>query len=190
MTHPSRRPIAVLAPAVLTLALLAPAPARARPLPSEDGWNTDVRQAMAGGQRYLDRRADRGADPGKRLAINLDIDNTSLATHYDAGTATPRVLRFATKADNLGMAVLFNTARPRSDMRRTAGVLRRAGYTVTRMCGRKRGEEVVHSKKRCRRVFRDACYTLVANVGNRSTDLEGRGYEKGYKLPSYGGRLS
>ena len=116
---------------LLSLTLLSPVPAHA--LPSEDTWREDVAEAMAGSRRFLERRAENGG----RLAINLDIDNTALATEYDTGHATRRVLRFARKAHRLDIAVFFNTARPRSDVRRTARVLRRAGYTVDDICGRK-----------------------------------------------------
>jgi hypothetical protein len=169
--------------------LLVPTTSSARPLPDEKEWRSDVREAMDGARAYLSRRAhqERG-----RLAVNLDIDNTALATHYDPGEATPAVLRFARRADRLDMAVLFNTARRKGDgnLRRTKNVLREAGYPVTGICGRHRGDSIIGSKQRCRRLFRERGYTLVANVGNRRTDFVGRGYERAYRLPSYRGRLS
>lgn len=42
----------------------------------------------------------------------------------------------------------------------------------------------------CRKQYEQQGYTLVANVGNRSTDFEGGHYEKGFKLPDYDGQLS
>jgi hypothetical protein len=174
---------------VLGLLLVQPAAGSARPLPNESEWRADVRRAMDGSGAYLGRRADRG---GGRLAVNLDIDNTALASHYDSGRAVAAVLRFARRAHRLDMAVLFNTARPHGggNLRKAQRMLRRAGYPVTRICGRHRGESVVDGKQRCRRAFRDRGYTLVANVGNRRTDFAGRGYERAYRLPSYGGRLN
>jgi hypothetical protein len=172
----------------LGLALVAPAAGAAQRLPSEREWRADVREAMSGGRAYLTRRAERG---GGRLAINLDIDNTALASRYDHGEATPPVLRFARRAHRLGMGVFFNTARARGDgnLHRAAERLRDAGYVVDRICGRRHGESIVEGKQRCRRQFRDRGYRLVANVGNRRTDFVGRGYERKFKLPSYGGRL-
>jgi hypothetical protein len=196
VTVPARRPagrtaVALLVAAVVVtgLLLVAPGSGASAPLPSEREWRADVRHAMAGGRAYLTRRADRG---GRRLAVNLDIDNTALATRYDAGEPTPPVLRFARRAERLGMRVFFNTARHRGDgnLHRVAERLRAVGYAVDRVCGRRHGEEIVESKQRCRRQFRDRGYTLVANVGNRRTDFVGGGYERRYKLPSYGGRLS
>jgi hypothetical protein len=169
--------------------LLVPATGHTRPLPDESEWRADVRDAMAGSRAYLGRRAEGG---GGRLAVNLDIDNTALATHYDRGEATPPVLRFALRAQRLDMAVLFNTARRQGDgnLRKAKRMLREAGYPVTLICGRHRGDSIVDGKQRCRRLFRDRGYTLVANVGNRRTDFVGRGYERAFRLPSYGGRLS
>jgi hypothetical protein len=169
--------------------LLVPAAGHARPLPDESKWHVDVRDAMEGSRAYLGRRADRGAG---RLAVNVDIDNTALATHYDRGEATRPVLRFALRAHRLDMAVLFNTARRQGDsnLRKAKRMLRRAGYPVTLICGCHRGDSIVDGKQRCRRLFRDRGYTLVANVGNRRTDFAGRGYERVLRLPSYGGRLS
>ena len=35
----------------------------------------------------------------------------------------------------------------------------------------------------------DRGFTIIANVGNRSTDFVGKNYERAFKLPSYGNRL-
>jgi hypothetical protein len=171
------------------LLLVPAATGSARLLPSESEWRSDVRDAMRGSRAYLARRADRD---GGRLAVNLDIDNTALATRYAKGRATPPVLRFALRAHRLDMAVLFNTARRQGDgnLRKAKTMLRRAGYPVDRICGRHRGTSIVDGKQRCRRLFRQRGYTLVANVGNRRTDFAGGGYERAFRLPSYGGRLN
>ncbi|QIK68116.1 acid phosphatase [Nocardioides sp. HDW12B] len=173
---------------VAVVGVVGVAPAHAA-LPSKATWTRDVSEAMTGSHRYLERRAA-ASTRGTRLAINLDIDNTALASHYDSGQATVRVLRFARKARSLGIAVLFNTARAQSDTARTARNLARAGYVVDGICGRRSGEKVVESKQRCRHDFVVAGYTIVANVGNRSTDLVGGDYERAYRLPSYGDQLS
>ena len=174
--------------ASLVGALVGVAPAHAA-LPSKQTWTSDVSEAMAGSHRYLERRVA-ASTRGTRLAVNLDIDNTALASHYDSGHATARVLRFARKAHGLGIAVLFNTARSETDTARTARNLARAGYVVDGICGRRSGERVVESKQRCRRDFVQAGYTIVANVGNRSTDFVGGDNERAYRLPSYDDQLS
>jgi predicted secreted acid phosphatase len=172
----------------LVASIVGVAPVHAA-LPSEETWTSDVSAAMAGSQRYLERQVA-SRTGGTRPAVNLDIDNTALASHYDSGQATPRVLRFARKAHRLGVAVLFNTARSETDTTRTARNLDRAGYVVDDICGRRSGERVVQSKQRCRHEFVQAGYTIIANVGNRSTDFVGGDYERAYRLPSYDDQLS
>jgi hypothetical protein len=182
---------AALCTALLTgvglLPVLAP-PAQAA-LPPRSRWVSDVSDAMHGSLAYAERRVARGGD---RLAVNLDIDNTSLATHYDPGRAVARVLRFARYARSQDVSLLFNTGRLRGDGRMVwvAAVLEREGYAVTAICGRtSASEELSHSKQRCRRRFVRHGYTIVANIGNRSTDFTGGNYERAFRLPSYHDQL-
>lgn len=160
-------------------------------LPSRDGWLADVGRAMEGSRTHLHVRAGDSA-VGRRLAVNLDIDNTSLASHYEWGAPVPVVLRFARYARRHGVLLLFNTGRRRGDGRllRAERQLTAAGYRVTAVCGRLAGEALADGKQRCRRQFVRRGYTLIANVGNRSTDFVGGGFERAYRLPSYGDRLS
>ncbi len=160
------------------------APAQAQPLPTKSEWLADVRAAMHGSGSYLDQRL---AEGGSRLAINLDIDNTALATYYDRGAAVRPVLRFTRHAEADGVSLLFNTGRLRGDgrLRRIARQLRAAGYHVTEVCGRRHGERLAHSKQRCRRRFVREDYRIIANVGNRRTDFVGGNYERAFRLPNY-----
>lgn len=169
----------------IVLALGAPASAV---LPPESEWRHDVRQAMSGSRTYVEARVDGSAN----LAVNLDIDNTSLATRYHGGRRVYVVRRFADFAEDRGVAVLFNTGRLRGDGRmvRVAARLRTAGFTVTAICGRASDDEgLSHSKRRCRARFVRQGYTIIANVGNRSTDFTGGNYERAFRLPSYGNQL-
>ena len=175
--------------AIALAALVAPGlavPAQASDLPTEQQWLADTRQAMYGSRAYVGQRV---ADGGRRLAVNLDIDNTSLATYYAKGTAVPVVLRFARYARSQGVTLLFNTGRERGHLAGVARSLRRVGYDVKEICGRKSGETLSHSKQRCRAHFVAEGYTLIANVGNRSTDFTGGNYERAFRLPNYGNTL-
>jgi hypothetical protein len=58
------------------------------------------------------------------------------------------------------------------------------------MCGRRHGETLAHSKQRCRARIAGNGWRIVANVGNRRSDFVGRHYERAFRLPSYGGKLS
>lgn len=183
---PLSRPLAVLLlVAGLVLALM---PSASAALPPESQWRHDVRQAMSGSRSYV---ADR-VDGSERLAVNLDIDNTSLATQYDGMRPVFVVRRFADFAADRDVAVLFNTGRLRGGgrMARIARRLRTAGFTVTEICGRRSNRESLsHSKQRCRRWFAWEGYTIIANVGNRSTDFTGGNYERAFRLPSYDNQL-
>jgi hypothetical protein len=192
MTRMPRR----LGSLVLALTLLGPValvalsgPTTAA-VPSEQQWAADVNQAMAGSRVLLGRRVEAG---GRRLAVNLDIDNTSLASHYSYGDPVPVVLRFAKYAEGHGVTLLFNTGRVRGNGAQVlaARQLRAAGYPVTEVCGRADADEsLVHGKQRCRRHFVGEGYTIVANVGNRRTDFLGGNYERAFRLPSYGDQLA
>jgi len=159
-----------------------------RRVPSRTVWLRDVRRAMKRhhARRYLDRRA--AASHGRRLAVTLDIDNTVRQTYFHRG-AIPEMLRFTGFARTRHVVVLFNTARSVSRRRATRRVLHREGFRWNGLCMRRRGERAAHSKLRCRRAFRSHGYVLIEVIGNSRIDLRGRGYERGIKLPSYGGRL-
>jgi hypothetical protein len=176
----------------LSLALLAahssPALAVGR-LPSEKHWRQDVAKAMAGSHAYIDQVT---VAPTEKYAINFDIDNSTLATHYRAGTAIPAVLSFARYAEEHGVALLFNTARAGAPLKGTRSELTNAGYAVAEVCGRtSRKEAVAHGKRRCRARFVAEGYTIIANVGNHGTDFSGpKDYGRAFKLPNYRHRLA
>jgi endonuclease/exonuclease/phosphatase family metal-dependent hydrolase len=149
-------------------------------------WAADVRTAMRGANTYIAGVAA----TMRRPAINLDIDNTSLATEYATGRPVRPVLRFARTAHRNGVAVLFNTGRweGRDQLVRQ---LRSVRYPVDGICLRTSTREpLAASKQRCRAKFTRDGYQLLANVGNRATDFTGGGYGRGFKLPDYAGRLS
>lgn len=186
--------------ALFTSVLLAPGCATAteeggdpggtdrRGAPSREQWVKDVNKAMRGSGAYLRERTAAG-DAG--LAINFDIDNSSIASYYDGDEAgaIPRILKFATVAQDLGVALVFNTGRSNAQRQRTVDQLASAGYDAAALCMRRQGETIPHGKQRCRDRFAAQGWTLIANVGNNPTDFTGDGYEKAYTLPNYDGEL-
>ena len=170
--------------AVLVLSVLV-APSQAA-MPSKGKWLADTRTAMYGSRAWINKRVASGE---KGLAVNLDIDNTSLATYYARGKAVPVTLRFARYAGSKHVRVVFNTGRNQKGLAGAVRELRKAGYPVGGICGRRTGESLTHSKQRCRQEFVDKGYTIIANVGNRSTDFVGTSYERAFTLPSYGNKL-
>ncbi len=182
--------VAATSPSVGGSLRATPSPRAAARVPGKARWLRDTRAAMVGSRAYVGRRAERGAPTGRRLAVNLDIDNSSLATYYDEGTAIPVVLRFARYAHRHGVRLLWNTGRRANALRAVTRDLRREGFAVTEVCGRRAGEALVHGKRRCRRHFVRSGYTLVANVGNRATDFRGTPrFGRAFRLPNYGNEL-
>jgi predicted secreted acid phosphatase len=178
---------ALLALLSVLFPMLATPAADATALPSRAQWQADVRHAMQGSVAFLDHRVPQG---GGRLAVVLDIDNTSLATHYAWPQPVRPTLRFARHAHALGVGVFFVTGRYQDSLRGARRALKHAGYTVTGMCGRRHGEALAHSKQRCRRQLTENGWRIIADVGNRRSDFTGGDYERGFRLPSYGGRLT
>ncbi|WEH33596.1 HAD family acid phosphatase [Streptomyces sp. AM 4-1-1] len=178
-------PTAIAAPAPTATA--APSAAAAS-LPSYETWQSDVRKVMDPSVPYLTQRVKQG---GSKLAIVLDIDNTSLETEYHPGAPNKPVLEFAKAAAANGVSVLIATARKESGKSGALSDLKKAGYpTITAICLKKNESHSVDVKIRCRKEFVASGYTLIANVGNRPGDLEYVNYERGFKLPDYDEQLS
>ena len=188
---------------VATPALAAPAPAPARvrtaavsaaaDTVSESQWLADVGTAVAPARAYLQQYlADPTAD---NPAIVLDIDNTSLETYFHPITepAVPQVLDLVTYAHEHGIAVFFVTARPDFIRSVTLFSLLNAGYPVDGLYGRDLGDlfESVQDFKTDQRIaIENQGYTIIANIGNNVTDLEGGHAQADFKLPDYNGLLS
>ena len=176
-------------------AVVASAPDPVQPharksLPSQAAWLGDTRRALKGANHYLTVRANKAADPS-RLAIVLDIDNTSIQSHYAWPLAVPATRRVARHAVALGMHVFFVTGRLQRGLGTVTPVLTDAGYTYDRVFGRRPNEGLVHEKSRHRvRITEKLGFTIVADIGNNTTDLTGPCTGRTYKLPDYGGLLS
>ena len=140
-------------------------------MPSKKKWVADTHKALYGSRTYV---RDRVAKGGTKLALNLDIDNTSLATYYAPGKPVPVTLRLVKYAKSKGVYILFNTGRARSaPVRRPSPRSSAPGFPVDGLCARYKGESLTHSKQRCRQSFVNNGFTIIANVGNRSTDFVG-----------------
>jgi predicted secreted acid phosphatase len=182
---PRRLLAAVLVALALVLSGLVPS-AQAAPMPSKKKWIADTYKALDGSRAYV---RDRVAKGGTKLALNLDIDNTSLATYYDAGKPIAATLRLVKYAKSKGVYILFNTGRNVSKRASTIAQLKRAGFPVDGLCAHYKGEPLRKSKQRCRQSFTNNGFRIIANIGNRRTDFIGTNYEKAYRLPNYGNRL-
>ncbi|MFC9269805.1 HAD family acid phosphatase [Streptomyces zhihengii] len=159
-------------------------------------WQRDVTAALTGARAWIEARsADAG---GKKQAIVLDIDNTSLETHFHPFWKLPtpavtEVRDLARWADSRGVAVFFVTARPGIIHSLTDWNLKKAGYPVDGLYVRDLPdlfEEVSAYKTEKRAEIEGKGYTIIANIGNNTTDIVGGHAEKAYKLPDYDGQLS
>lgn len=160
-------------------------------------WRQDVAAVTAQARPYLKQRAE-NAKAGEKQAIVLDIDNSSLETDFHPfwelpTPAIPEIRELVREADARGTAVFFVTARPGIIQSLTEWNLKEVGYPVDGLYVRSLPDLFtgVGAYKTAKRAEIEAKgYTIVANIGNNTTDLEGGHAERTFKLPDYGGKLS
>ncbi len=144
---------------------------------------------------FLRRRAAHRA-PGEKLAVVLDIDETSLSNYaellregyafnkqaFDAwvdtasAPAIPGTLRLAKVAQQLDIPVFFITGRPDSETAATERDLRAQGFTWQQLTLRPdstKGETVIQYKSGVRAQIAAQGYKIVLNVGDQWSDLKG-----------------
>lgn len=161
-------------------------------LPPHDTWIADVTAVTDQASAYL---ATRLPDRSIKPAIVLDIDNTALETTYSGGIITPAtapVLALAEQARASGAVVVFVTARHEILRPLTKANLAQAGYPNDGlfMRGWFNTSDNQTLKTNARIAIEKAGYTIVANLGNNTSDLGGGHAERTFKLPDYNGRLS
>jgi hypothetical protein len=171
---------------------VATADVQAQALPPYSTWVADVTVVADSAKAYLSTRLP---DPTEKTAIVLDIDNTSLETTYSPGVTSPAnkpVLEVAKQAKAAGAAVFFVTARPELIWLVTQYNLRNVGYPVDGLYMRPSFdfEPDQSLKTKARTEIEGLGYTIVANIGNRDTDLAGGHAERTFKLPDYDNQLS
>jgi len=157
---------------------------------------------------YLEKRAAQ-AKPQEKLAIVLDIDETSLSNweielqdnfaynpkHWldwyqeKKAPAIPGTLRLAELADRKKVAVFFITGRDDSQTGITAEDLKAAGYrdwAHLYLRGKDtQGQTVAQYKSGDRKKIADQGYTIILNVGDQMSDLNGSPQgELSVKLPN------
>lgn len=159
--------------------------------------------------QILKRRA-MNAKAGEKLALVLDIDETSLsnweeekqddfgyiAKDWDAwvkrrlDTAIPGTLRLYREAQKDKVAVFFITGRPEDERQDTAANLEAVGYShwdglSLRAAGHPKTQTVVDYKSAERQKIVAQGYTIILNVGDQMSDLNGNPRaEKSAKLPN------
>ncbi|MDX2602226.1 HAD family acid phosphatase [Streptomyces caniscabiei] len=158
-------------------------------------WQKDVKAVVDTATPYIQQRTANSS--GQKLAIVFDIDNTTLETHYTPWYQLPTPalkpsLALAKYAKSRGVAVFFVTARPGIIESLTEWNLENVGYPVDGLYVRDLPDlfaEVAAYKTASRADIESDGYTIIANVGNNTTDLVGGHAERTYKLPDYDGLL-
>ncbi|MCC3779210.1 HAD family acid phosphatase [Streptomyces sp. UNOB3_S3] len=160
-----------------------------------DAWLKDVRAVVDRARPYVAERTAHAE--GRKQAVVLDIDNTSLETDFHWATvptpAVAPVLELARFAHERGADVFFVTARPGVLTPATEWNLRKVGYPVDGLYVRHLPDlfQDVSTYKTAKRAEIEAKgYSIVANIGNNTTDLVGGHAERTFKLPDYDGKLS
>lgn len=186
------------------LALAAPADATTAPAATTTAaaadvdyatWQKDVQAVMDQALPYLKQRIA-ATKPGEKQAIVFDIDNTTLETDFGFSYPQPAnkpVLEAARYAQDRGVALFFVTARPDIIASFTEYNLKQVGYRVSGLHVRNfidLFKNVAEYKTAQRVAIEKKGYTIIANIGNSTTDLSGGHAEKTYKLPDYDGQLS
>ncbi|MCQ8768945.1 HAD family acid phosphatase [Streptomyces telluris] len=157
-------------------------------------WQRDVQAVI---DRALPYVKERTADAhGRKQAVVLDIDNSSLETDFHWTYPTPAiapVLELTRYAHARGAAVFFVTARPGILDSLTEHNLREVGYPVSGLYVRHLPDlfqDVSTYKTAKRAEIEKQGYSIIANIGNNTTDLVGGHAERTFKLPDYDGKLS
>lgn len=162
-------------------------------LPPYETWISDVTPVASEASAFVDARlAERPVKP----AIVLDIDNTALETTYHGdwyGTvpATPPILALALGAKANGAAIFFVTGRDFNYGIMTWRNLMAVGYPMDDIYfyHSETGLSLGEYKTGARTDIENKGFTIIANIGNNQTDIEGGHADRGFKLPDYDGLL-
>lgn len=157
-------------------------------------WISDVTAVTDQAQTYLTGALATTA-AGEKPAIVLDIDNTALASYFNSSypvPATPPVLALAKYAAAHGAKIFFVTGRPDIIDLFTKNNLTSVGYQVDGLYSRnpiQLFESLQTFKTGARQQITADGYTIVANIGNSQSDLDGGYAQATFKLPDYNGLL-
>lgn len=173
-------------------------------------YDKDLNQAIESAKRYLVERVKQNAGSAnpKKLAIVLDIDETSLTNYpnmkkhgftqdlavihdyVQEGNApaikqTLELYNFAEKND---IAIFFVTGRRQSEEDATVKNLQKIGYTKwDGIYFKPEGYELRSAtpyKREIRQMLTEKGYDIVLNIGDQHSDLKGGYEDKPVKLPN------
>lgn len=173
-------------------------------------YEKELAQAILEAENYILQQAALNSKDktAKKLAIVLDIDETSLSNynymvkrHFianhkqlhkemdaaDAPAIRP-TLSLYNKVRQQGVAVFFVTGRPQIELNATESNLLRAGYKdwsglYLKPDNYKQGS-IIPFKSQIRKSITEKGYTIIASIGDQYSDIKGGYAQKGFKLPN------
>ena len=171
-------------------------------------YDNDIRIVMNQAMLYLKNRIKQPFTPGKKPAIVLDIDETSLSNytdmkHLDFGGTIKDISRDEDKGTDPAIqptlalyrfamanhiAVIFLTGRHDYERKPTEANLKKVGYTLWDHLILRHGEyhskPAVIYKTAMRKQLTERGYDIILNIGDQHSDLAGGYAEKTFKLPN------
>ncbi|MBA3535530.1 MAG: acid phosphatase [Tatlockia sp.] len=172
-------------------------------------YEKEIAKAVLEAQNYILQQAEINAgDKTKKLAVVLDIDETSL-TNYNKmvkrafvanhskihkeilaadSPAIRPMLSLYNNARKKGIAVFFVTGRPQNELSATETNLLRAGYKDWKGLYLRpdnyKESSIIPFKSQIRKSITEKGYTIVASIGDQYSDIKGGYLQKGFKLPN------
>lgn len=170
-------------------------------------YEKDISLVLRDALSFLKTRVAHLPDPGKKPAIILDIDETSLSNYESlvkldfGGTeeqviseenqANARVITPTLKlyqfAKNHHIAVFFITGRSKNQYQATIENLKKAGFSgwdgIIFKPNEYKNKTVAIYKSTARKQLEDKGYKIILNIGDQTSDLAGGYAEKSFKVP-------
>jgi acid phosphatase len=165
-------------------------------------WDKDIDAIVAKAQATVDKAV---RNKTKKPALIFDIDDTLLSSYactkadnFSAGSraacvvagkmpAIPQTKKLYKSALKKKIAIFLVTGRPEGTRAGTIANLNRAGLAGFKGLAMRPnadlGKPQVAYKSGERKKVQDKGYTLIGNVGDQTTDLQG-GFGKGFKIPN------
>ncbi len=173
-------------------------------------YQKELTQVIQKAQRYIDQQAEINlkGKPQKKLALVLDIDETSLSNYKsmigrdfggnrkeyhkdvmaaDAPAIKP-MLALYQDARKHGITIFFVTGRHESERKATEKNLQKAGYSGWSGLYLRpinyTSKSIIPFKSHTRKMITEKGYTIVASIGDQYSDLKGGYAQKVFKLPN------
>jgi acid phosphatase len=171
-------------------------------------YQNEIDQVAGEGESYLEKRLAHTTQQTGKPAIVLDIDDTALSDYdffqsidfgyrtdlfnawvsQERGLPIPAVLRLFNFAVQNKVAVFFVTGRPESQRQATVENLEKAGYhgwtNLVMKPDNFHPQSISEFKSPARHTITANGYTIVINLGDQISDLEGERAELSLKLPN------